>query len=713
MNWIKKELDKKQVKDLASRYKLDMLSAAIFVRRGICRPDELLFYLEDDTRFLHNPFYFKDMPKVIERIAQAIAAGEKIFIYGDRDVDGITSTVLIVDCLHSMGALVEWNVPLGDDDYGLSFSDIDNVHKQGGTLLITVDCGISNHKEVEYASEKNIQTIIIDHHNPPKKIPKAYAVINPKLPDSGYPFRDLSGCGVVFKVDWALHFSHTELFNSTYCLLHVKPGHEAYSIEGIKLQNFIEVDRFRENIVPGVVSLEKSKLAEFIADAQVFIFNQAEHEKLLAKAFPGAKESVAGVDFHPLLVKLFPEFNNKSLLTIRETSRLVRYQKNPLSEIDLFRDLFGFVMLKNIEPALDKCLKRLDLVALGTIADMMPLLNENRIIVKNGLRLINTFGRQGLRELFFKKKLHGKNISTRDIAWQISPLINASGRLGEPDKAIELLLTSVENEKNTLADYLFTLNKKRKSLSDAVWDKISREAYNCYEQTEGKGVLIVSRSVPRGITGIIASRLVNHFKVPAVIITQLEEKAVGSMRSIPAFKLQEFLHQFRDLFSDYGGHDFAAGFSMPLERVDSFKDRYFKVTQKLVLPETSDEKLVIDAEIPCRYLKPELFNMLDLFKPFGEAHPALLLLSRGLTVESCEVVGKKEQVHLKLLLNTGSHKFPAMLWNGVDLYKTRFNIHDKVDIIYRLRVNFYMNTEILQLIVQDIYRHNEKQILSA
>jgi len=712
MNWIKKELDKQQVKDLASRYNLDMLTASIFIRRGISRPEELLFYLEDDIRFLHNPFYFKEMPKVIERITQAVASGEKIFIYGDRDVDGITSTVLIVDCLRSLGADVEWNVPLGDDDYGLSFSDIDNVHKRGGTLLITVDCGISNHKEVEYALTKNIHTIIIDHHNPQKELPQAHAIINPKLSDSGYPFRDLSGCGVVFKVDWALHFSQSDLFNKEYCLLHIKPGHESYSIEGIKLKNFLRVDRFRENIVPGVVSLEKSALGKFIAGAEVFVFNQEEQQKLLAKAFPETEDLIRGVDFQPVLVKLFPEFSNKSLLKIRETGKFVRYQNKPASEIELFGTLFAFVMIKNIEPVLDKCLKRLDLATLGTIADMMPLLNENRIIVKNGLRLINNFDREGLRELFFKKKLHGKTISTWDIAWQISPLINASGRLGEPDKAVELLLTSVENEKHILVDYLFKLNKKRKSLSDAVWDKILREAQECYEQTEAKGVLIVSGSIHRGITGIIAARLVNYFKVPAVIITQLEERAAGSVRSIPSFKLQEFLHEFQDLFSDYGGHDFAAGFSMPLDRVDRFKERYFQVVRKLKLPQTSEEKLIVDAEIPCRYLKPELFNILDLFKPFGEAHPALLLLSRGLTVDACEVVGKKEQVHLKLLLNTGSYKFPAMLWNGVDLYKTRFNIHEKVDIIYRMRINYFMNSEILQLIVQDIYRHNEKQILS-
>jgi single-stranded-DNA-specific exonuclease len=713
MRWIKKELDKKQVRELASRYELDMLVASIFIRRGISQPEELLFYLEDDIRFLHNPFHFKQMPKVIERIHKAIAAGEKIFVYGDRDVDGITSTVLIVDCLRSLGADVEWNLPLGDDDYGLSFCDIDNVHERGGTLLITVDCGISNHKEIEYALSKNIQTIIIDHHNPQKQIPEAYAIINPKLPDSDYPFRDLSGCGVVFKVDWALHFAQSEFFNKEYCLLHIKPGHDSYSIEGIKLKNLKESDRLRENIVPGVIRLEKSALKKFISDAEVFVFNKTEQEKLLKKAFPHAEETVKVVDFQPFITEYFPEFKNKSLLTIREMSKYTRYQNKLPSESEFFAHLFAFVMLKKIETVLDKCLSRLDLVTLGTIADIMPLLNENRIIVKNGLRLINNFDRQGLRELLFKKRLHGKNISTWDIAWQISPLLNASGRLGEPDKAVELLLTSVENEKQTLVDYLFSLNKKRKSLSDAVWDKILHKAHKCHEQTEGKGVLIVSRSMHRGITGIIASRLVKYFKVPAVIVTQLEERAVGSVRSIPSFKLQDFLYEFRDLFSDYGGHDFAAGFSMPLDQVEQFKERYFEIMKKLKLPERGEEELVIDAEIPCRYLNPKLFELIDLFKPFGEAHPALLLFSRGLTVDACEVVGKKEQVHLKLLLNTGSFKFPAMIWNGVDLYKKRFDIHDKVDIVYRLRVNFFMNTEILQLIVQDIYRHNEKQVVSG
>jgi single-stranded-DNA-specific exonuclease len=181
MKWIKKEIDKEQIKQLVKRYSLDALIASIFIRRGITRPEDLLFYLEEESLYLHNPFYFKDMGKVVERIKQAAARGEKISIYGDRDVDGITSTVLIVDCLRSLGAEVEWRVPLGDEDYGLSFSDIDNAHSWGATLLITVDCGISNHREVDYARGKNIQTIIIDHHNPRGTLPPAYAVINPKL----------------------------------------------------------------------------------------------------------------------------------------------------------------------------------------------------------------------------------------------------------------------------------------------------------------------------------------------------------------------------------------------------------------------------------------------------------------------------------------------------------------------------------------------------
>jgi single-stranded-DNA-specific exonuclease len=344
---------------------------------------------------------------------------------------------------------------------------------------------------------------------------------------------------------------------------------------------------------------------------------------------------------------------------------------------------------------------------------MMPLVNENRIIVKRGLALMNTLERQGLRELLLKKNMHGKNISTWDIAWQISPLINASGRLGEPDKAIQLLLTSVEEEKQSLVDYLFSLNKKRKNMSDAVWEKILREAHASYDRTGGKGILIVSRTIHRGITGIIATRLVNTFKAPAIIITELPNRAVGSMRSIPGFKLQALLLEFEELFSDYGGHDFAAGFSMPLENIERFRELFYPVVEKVVLPEPAEERLDIDAEIPCTYLKPELFSIVRMFQPFGEGNPALLFLTKGVSVESCEVVGKKEQVHLKLLLNTGSFRFPAMIWNGVDLYKQRFNIGDKVDIVYRMRVNYFMNTETLQLIIQDIYRHNEKNILAS
>jgi single-stranded-DNA-specific exonuclease len=713
MNWIKKELDREQVKQLAAKYHINTLAASVFSRRGITRGGDMLFYLEDDLSFLHNPFYFTHMPKVIDRVRQAIEGHEKICVYGDRDVDGITSTVLIVDCLRSLGAEVEWNVPMGDDDYGLSFPDIDKAAELGGSLLITVDCGISNHKEIAYAAKKKIDTIIIDHHNPQGTLPAALAIINPKWEKSGYPFRDLAGCAVVFKVDWALHFSSTEFYNKEYCVLLVTPAHDSYQVQCISIKNMLETGRLRENIVPGVVPLEKSGLYKFIKDKEVLVFRKPEQEKLLAKAFPGQGEPPVLTDLQREVNTLFPEYVNKSLLSIREQSSCARYADTPFSEIEILKTLFIRVVLKKAEPAVGKCLQRLDLVTLGTIADIMPMVDENRIIVKNGLARINSFEREGLRGLLLKKKIHGKRLSTWDIAWQISPIINASGRLGEPDKAIELLLTSVENEKQGLVDYLFTLNKKRKSMSDSVWEKILHEAYACHERTGGNGILIVSDNIHRGITGIIATRLVNSFKVPAVIVTELPNRAVGSVRSIPGFKLQDFLTRFKNLFSDYGGHDFAAGFSMPLENVESFKERYFEVIKTIVLPETEDEHLMIDAEIPCNYLTPDLFSVVETFKPFGEANPALLFLTKGVTVESCDVVGKKQQVHLKLLLNSGRFRFPAMIWNGVDFYKQRFNIRDKVDIVYRMKINYFMNTETLQLIIQDIYRHNEKQVLSA
>jgi single-stranded-DNA-specific exonuclease len=710
MTWMKKEIDAAKTKELSEQYGIDMIMASILMRRDITKPQDLQFFLEDDIRFLHNPFLFKDMEKAVERIRKAVSDREKILIYGDRDVDGITSTVLLVESLSARNVSVEWKVPLGDDDYGLSMTDVDDAHHSGVTLLVTVDCGISNIREIEYANSKGMDVIIIDHHNPQPDLPAAFAIINPKVDDSGYPFRNLCGCGVASKVDWALAFSGSAYYGRPFVLLQVTPLHDSYAIEAVILGNLAERARFRENVVPGMGTSVYEKLANFINGSEIYLFDAGEQDKLIEKAFGPVARGLVFSDFQSLVRETFPALAGKSLLKIRELSRMGKYLGKNFSEIELFKNLFISAVLKKEKELFAGNLRRLDLAALGTIADLMPLLNENRIIVRQGLAIMASFERNGLRELLVKKNLLGKEISVKDIAWQISPIINASGRLGEPDKAVQLLLATEREKLEELSLYIFKLNEKRRELGETAWKKMLAQADDSFKKTAGKFVLISNSAIHRGITGILATKMVNYYKVPVCVIAELPHKAVGSLRSIREFPLAPFLLKFKDLFNDYGGHDMAAGFNLSLERLPSFRERFYDYAQGIILPEEKEEYIHVDAEIPLAYLTPELYKIVERLMPYGEAHPPLLFYSAGLVVESCDIVGKKEQVHLKMLLNTGKYKFPAMLWNGVDIYGERFKVGDKVDVIYRMQKNIYMNTETLQFIVRDIAMTKQKEV---
>ena len=707
MIWVKKEIDAIKVKELSDLYGIETMTSAILVRRGVVEPDDVKFFLEDDTRCLHNPFLFKDMEKAVARIGRAIAEREKILIYGDRDVDGITATVLLYESLSGQGADVVWRVPLGDDDYGLSRKDVEDAAALGVRLLCTVDCGISNAKEIDVAGARGIDVIVIDHHIPQREPPAACAVINPKVPGCGYPFAHLSGCGVAGKVDWALAFARGPYYGRPVTLLNVTPRNEAFAVEAVKLVNLADTGGFRENVVPGMGKAVYEKFLAFTSGSEIVVHAPAEQRKLLEKAFGPAAGAIALSDFQALLRSAFPQLEGKSLLAIRELSRLGKYERKGFSELEILENLYVSSVLKSLKESFAAVYRRLDLAALGTIADLMPLLNENRIIVRQGLRRVAAGERKGLRELLAKKNLLGREISVKDVAWQISPVINATGRLGEPDKAVELLMSEDPKTIEDLAIYIHKLNEKRKELGDITWNKMYDAAQESFRTSDGKFVLVTGSSIHRGITGILATKMVRQFKTPVCVVAELKNKAVGSIRSLPQFPLTAFLGNFKDLFSDYGGHDLAAGFNLPLDRLEAFKARFYEVVSALSFPEEQEDRLFIDAEIPKHLLTPELYAAVTRLAPYGEANPPVSFYTRDVLIAGCDVVGKKEQVHLKLLLDTGSFKFPAMLWNGVDLYGERFKTGERVDVVYRMNKNVFMNVETLQLIVADIARSGE------
>ncbi|MFW6207498.1 MAG: DHH family phosphoesterase, partial [Spirochaetota bacterium] len=243
MKWNKTDIEKDSVRSIAGKYGVDLLTASILVRRGVTEPEQIKFYLENDLMFSYNPFLFTEMEDAVDRIQQAVAEGEKVKIFGDRDVDGITSTVLLKEELQKLGVDAEWALPLGNDPYGLTVEVVEEFAAADGELLITVDCGISNIAEITRARELGIDTIVIDHHNPQDELPPAIALIDPKIADSGYPFRDLAGCGVVAKLIWALEFSQTEMYKEELVLLHARPGNDTVILEAVKISNLVEVDR--------------------------------------------------------------------------------------------------------------------------------------------------------------------------------------------------------------------------------------------------------------------------------------------------------------------------------------------------------------------------------------------------------------------------------------------------------------------------------------
>jgi single-stranded-DNA-specific exonuclease len=725
MRWEKKELKPEAVKDLARRYGLDLLAASIFARRGICEPEQLKYYLEDDPRHLHNPFLFSQMEDAVDRILHARDEAEKVLVFGDADSDGITSTVLLYEAFSGLGIDCAWRVPAGGDPYGLSRRAIDDFAATGGSLVVTVDCGISNHQEVDYAKGLGIDVIIVDHHRlQSENPPDAIAVIDPKLPDSGYPFRELAGCGVAYKLATALKLAQTELYKQHIALLNLRPagpqdagsgeapqeGH--FILEALRLSNLVETGRISERLVPGQVRLDRAKFVGFLADRQIFVWNGDYQKRCLAAAL-GQGAEVFTYDLAPEIGALIPSTAGKSLAELRELSRIALYMTGNLAEIDVFRNLFVSFALKRAQCFDSQDSLRLQLVALGTIADLMPLRDENRILVKRGLASINREPREGLAELFTSLQLDPGTMSAHDIAWQITPVINAAGRMGAPDKAVSLFLAKTKEERLPLAAEILAMNMDRRKMGIESWETVLPLARESFARNGEKLSIVGTDKVPRGITGLIASRVMGALKAPAIVASfQPDGLTVGSIRSVRGFPVSALLQSCSDLFIDYGGHDAAAGFSLPAGSWQSFVDRTEAFIRGVDLA-LAEETVNVDAQLPHDFVTPELFELTRRFEPSGEESPPLVFMSTGVSMVDAQIVGKGEKNHLKLTLDFGRNKWPAMMWDGAERLERDFSWRnrDSVDLLFKVSLNRWNGMETPQIEIIDIRKAESRERL--
>ena len=707
MKWEKQEVSPELVKSISSKYGCDLLTASILIRRGIVSGQEIKFFQEDDPRHLGNPFELPGMEDAVERILAAKDEEEKVLVSGDRDADGITGTALVADFLASLGMDVTTRLPSGDEPYGLSLGAVEEFATAYGTLIITVDCGISNIEEVKRAAELGVDVIVTDHHNPQEELPAALAIVNPKLAGNRH-FRDLAGCAVAYKLVSALRFAlKSELYGQPICLLNTRPLNDAWVIEIAKLRNLFVVDSLTETVMPGAVSIGDTRLPAFLQGQQILAWDAALQKKTLAKIFGNGVE-IYMKDIAAEIGKEIPPTAGKTLVRLKELSRDARYQETEAGELDVFVNLFCSFARQREKLFTPADTQDLQLACLGTLADIMPLRNENRIIVKQGLQSIIEKPRPGLSDLLFKLELSGRRFGATEISWVLCPAINAAGRMGSPQIALDLLTEKDALKRDKLASELIALNEQRKKIGEEIWTVVEPLAADSVNAYAGKLAIAYGPNIPRGVTGIMANRLLGRFKVPSMVASFGEKVITASLRSVKGFDLRLLLEPCADLFFDWGGHDFAAGLSISEENWPSFLERLKAAAPEIALPTGEDEEtLVIDAELPLSYLNHDILTLLDRFEPYGEGNDQLTFMAKNLIITDINLMGKPEAKHVKLTLDTGKHKWPAVYWQAADKVKREFDLGDKIDLVFHINRNWFKGTETPQFVVSDLRRSSK------
>lgn len=700
--WNKKEVSRELALALHNKFGLGPLEASIFARRGITAGSDLLYYLEDDERFLNKPFDFSQMEDAVDRILAAVDEGEKVLIFGDRDVDGITATALLYEQLKRMGLDVSWRLPAGDDAYGLSMAAVEDFAKNYGTLLITVDCGISNFAEIQRAGELGISVIVTDHHNPQERLPAAEIVLNPKCQDSGYPFGEISGCAVAFKLVQALRFSQTEIYKQDICLLNVR---DESVVECLKLRNMVKRKTFEKDFSGGNLSLSSSGLLEFLRGEQIFVWDAPAVSSALKNLF-GSGVEFNLFDVRPEAAKIIPSLAKKSLQALSGLSKIALYSDEAGGELEVFYNVFVTYLNKKVEqgfPSMKDADERdLQLVMLSTLSDIMPLKNENRIFVKRALASINKGKtRPGLVEIFSRQGLLGKRVCAKDLSWSVIPVLNAAGRLGAPEDSLSLFLAETPSEREELAEKIIAHNEERKKLESASWEYLGGRPEKSLQKFNGKFCLIVEEKIHRGVVGRIAAKLVQRTGVPSIAMTKIDGVFVGSMRTARGVHCTDFLDKFGDIYINHGGHAGAAGFSLTAQNFELFTQKIGGLVQEMRLGEDEDQIVDIDAELTGQYVNDSLMDVVDLLEPYGNENPELAFMTKGARISAGQVLGKGERQHLKLYLEIGKQKWPALWWDQGALYKTKFNDGDFVDVVYNFQRNTYNGHEGRQLQIVD------------
>lgn len=557
--WNILSTDKEQTSLLQSAIKINPTICSILVQRGITNFDSAKKFFRPDLAHLHNPWLMKDMDKAVHRIIQAINDNEKVMVYGDYDVDGTTSVASMFQFLKSLHESVEFYIPHRyKEGYGISKIGIDYANEQGHSLIISLDCGIKSADLIAYAASLGIDFIVCDHHLPDEIVPKAVAILNPKQKDCAYPYKELCGCGVGFKLMTALS--------------------------------------------------EKLNLPS------------------------------------------------------------------------------------------DQYLQYLDLVSIAIAADIVPVTGENRTLAYWGLQKVNSNPSIGIKALMDLAKAKTP-MSLTNLVFVIAPRVNAAGRMDDAKKAVQLFIEKDTEQATVLAQLLHSDNSDRReadaSITVDALEMLKADPFNDRKKT----TVLYNENWHKGVVGIVASRLIETYYRPTIILTRSGEYAAGSARSVAGFNLYEAIHSCREYLLGYGGHFAAAGMTLAIDQIENFKNAFEKVVASSITPEQLIPEILINAEIQFADITDNFYNIIKQIEPFGPDNMKPVFIARNVKDAGFSKVVK--DLHLRVVLKQGDKILSGIGFNlGEKMIHLQHN--QPVDLVFTIDENEWQGNTSLQLKVIDL-----------
>jgi single-stranded-DNA-specific exonuclease len=561
---IKEKGSRSEVDKLVYELNINYVLANLLVQRGISTFDKAKEFFRPGLENLHDPFLMKDMKAAVDRLNEAIANNQKILIYGDYDVDGTTSVALTYSFLRKRYENIDYYIPdRYTEGYGISFKGIDYAAEHNISLIIALDCGIKANEKILYACNKNIDFIICDHHTPGNTLPEAVAVLDPKRSDCNYPFTELSGCGVGFKL----------------------------------LQAFS-----RENNIPE-----------------------------------------------------------------------------------------------------DELLEYIDLLAVSIASDIVPITGENRILTHYGLKKLEENPCTGLKAIKCVAGIEDKALTVEDIVFRIGPRINAAGRMESGKQAVDLLISGNPDEAFVLCDKINTHNQTRRNIDKNITEEAIKEI-KAFNKKYKYSTVLFNPDWHKGVVGIVASRLIETYYRPTIVLTESNGFATGSARSVDGFDLYEAINECSSLLESFGGHMYAAGLTLKKENVYKLRERFEEVVSERIAPEQLVPQIEIDAELNFADITPKFFRILKQFEPFGPGN-----MNPVFFAENVADNGQGRRVgtggeHLKLNLIQEENPFddiPAIAFGQGDKFE-KITGGNTFDIAYSIAENHFRGETKLQLNIKDI-----------